>query len=72
MSQRFAPLVEPLGRTSDPGEVCARFLDLPYLLFLDSAATQHADAQYSFLAADPLMVVRSKGPDHRGPEPPGQ
>jgi len=55
------PLVEPLGRTADPAEVCARFLDLPYLLFLDSAATQHPDAHYSFLTADPLRVVRSKG-----------
>ncbi|MEO8090388.1 MAG: aminodeoxychorismate synthase component I [Gemmatimonadales bacterium] len=63
MSQQFTPLVEPLGHTADPAEVCARFLGLPYLLFLDSAATQHADAQYSFLAADPLRVVRSKGPD---------
>ena len=60
MSQ-FAPLVEPLGRTGDPAEVCARFLDLPYLLFLDSAATEHPDAHYSFLAADPPRVVRSKG-----------
>ena len=57
----FAPLVEPLGPTADPAEVCARFLDLPYVLFLDSAATQHPDAQYSFLAADPPQVVRSKG-----------
>lgn len=55
------PLVEPLGRTADPAEICARFLDLPYVLFLDSAATQHADAAYSFLAADPAAVVRSKG-----------
>jgi para-aminobenzoate synthetase component 1 len=62
MTTGFAPLVEPLGQTADPAEVCARFLDLPYLLFLDSAATQHPDAQYSFLAADPLRVVRSKGP----------
>jgi para-aminobenzoate synthetase component 1 len=62
MTSGFAPLVEPLGHTADPAEVCARFLDLPYLLFLDSAATQHPDAQYSFLAADPLQVVRSKGP----------
>ena len=36
-------------------------LDLP-CCFSDSAATQHPDAQYSFLAADPLRVVRSKGP----------
>ncbi len=62
MSHQFPPLVEPLGSTGDPAEVCTRFLDLPYVLFLDSAATQHADAQYSFLAADPLRVVRSKGP----------
>ena len=58
---RFSPLVEPLGRTADPAEVCARFLDLPYLLFLDSAAPQHPDAHYSFLAADPVRIVRSKG-----------
>jgi para-aminobenzoate synthetase component 1 len=62
MTNGFAPLVEFLGHTADPAEICSRFLDLPYLLFLDSAATQHADAQYSFLAADPLRVVRSKGP----------
>ena len=61
MTQHFAPLVEPLGRTADPAEVCERFLDLPYVLFLDSAATQHPDAQYSFLAAGPSRVVRSKG-----------
>ncbi len=61
MTGGFVPLVEPLGPTADPADVCARFLDLPYVLFLDSAATQHPDAQYSFLAADPFQVVRSKG-----------
>jgi para-aminobenzoate synthetase component 1 len=55
------PLVEPLGQTEEPAEVCGRFLNLPYLLFLDSAAHQHGDAQYSFLTADPVAVVRSKG-----------
>jgi para-aminobenzoate synthetase component 1 len=60
MSSGFAPLVEPLGRTAAAAEVCARFLDLRYLLFLDSAA-MHPDTQYSFLAADPALVVRSKG-----------
>jgi para-aminobenzoate synthetase component I len=57
----FSPLVEPLGKASDPIEVVARFIDLPGLLFLDSAAHQHSDAQYSFLSADPGAVVRSKG-----------
>ena len=61
MTNGFAPLVEPLGDTVDPADACARFLDLPYVLFLDSAATQHPDAHYSFLAADPAIVVRSKG-----------
>ena len=61
MTNGFPPLVEPLGDTVDPADACARFLDLPYLLFLDSAATQHPDAHYSFLAADPAVVVRSKG-----------
>jgi para-aminobenzoate synthetase component I len=61
MTGEFVPLVEPLGETADPAEVCTRFLDLPYVLFLDSAATQHPDAHFSFLAADPVLVVRSKG-----------
>jgi para-aminobenzoate synthetase component I len=61
MSSTFQPLIEPLGETADPAEVCTRFLDLPYVLFLDSAATRHPDAQYSFLAADPVLIVRSKG-----------
>jgi para-aminobenzoate synthetase component 1 len=61
MNGDFAPLVEPLGETADPAEVCTRFLDLPYVLFLDSASKQHPDAQYSFLAADPVLIVRSKG-----------
>jgi len=76
MTSGFTPLVEPLGQTSEPAEVCARFLDLPYLLFLDSAAMRPAPGarvdvdgafgpahlqQYSFLTADPVSVVRSKG-----------
>jgi para-aminobenzoate synthetase component I len=54
----IAPLVKVLEATPDPVEVAARFLDLPYLLFLDSAA----GTGFSFLAADPAIVVRSKGP----------
>jgi para-aminobenzoate synthetase component 1 len=61
MSRGFAPLVEPLGGTEEPAAICSRFIDLPHLLFLDSVSQQHPDAQYSFLAADPAAVVRSKG-----------
>jgi para-aminobenzoate synthetase component 1 len=75
MTGGWAPLVEPLGESAEPTEICSRFLDLPYLIFLDSAGmhrgsgsrlhsgsaeTQQLD-QYSFLAADPALVVRSKG-----------
>jgi para-aminobenzoate synthetase component 1 len=67
MSERFAPLVENLGTAGDPIEVVSRFLDLPYLLFLDSATGAalagdgHQLGRYSFVAADPARVVRSRG-----------
>ena len=67
MSERFTPLVDNLGTAGDPIEVATRFLDLPYLLFLDSApgtaraADTHQLGRYSFLAADPARIVRSKG-----------
>jgi para-aminobenzoate synthetase component 1 len=67
----FAPLVENLGLAGDPAEIAARFLDLPYLLFLDSATAQgaarpttgdtHQLGHYSFLTADPWRVVQGKG-----------
>ncbi len=53
----IAPLVESLKGLPDPVEVAARFLDLPYLIYLDSAV----GSGFSFLAADPAIVVRSKG-----------
>jgi para-aminobenzoate synthetase component 1 len=61
MKPTYAPLVESLGETAEPAEVCARLLDLPYVVFLDSSATQHGDGQYSFVMADPILMVRSKG-----------
>ena len=56
-----------LDWAGDPIEVASRFLDLPYLLLLDSATGAtlagegHQLGRYSFLAADPALVVRSKG-----------
>jgi para-aminobenzoate synthetase component I len=64
MSGRVVPLVENLGDPGDPAETVTRFLDLPWLVFLDSAtgaAEPHPLGRYSFLAADPVRVVRSKG-----------
>jgi para-aminobenzoate synthetase component 1 len=62
-----APLVESLGALGDPAEVAEAFLDLPYLLLLDSATgvlaagETHPLGRFSFLTADPAIVVRSKG-----------
>jgi para-aminobenzoate synthetase component 1 len=61
------PLVQLLEHAPEPLAACEQFLDLPYLLFLDSApSTGRAGEpqplqQFSFLSADPSAVVRSKG-----------
>jgi para-aminobenzoate synthetase component I len=77
MSRRPPPLVEPLGEGLDPALICRRFIDVPYVILLDSATNpsrpssmagdrgnpnevQHLE-QFSFLAADPVLLVRSKG-----------
>ncbi len=58
---RRAPLVEELVPPPDPASCCERLEGLPYRLFLDSAARGARLGRYSFLAADPVAVVRSKG-----------
>jgi para-aminobenzoate synthetase component 1 len=55
------PQVEELVPAPDPVEACGRLADLPYVVFLDSALTGAPLGQYSFLAADPAVLVRSKG-----------
>jgi para-aminobenzoate synthetase component I len=61
------PLVERLDGLGDPAEIAARFVDLPWLLLLESASAGSGTpdtrvlARYSFLSADPSAVVRSKG-----------
>ncbi len=61
MSDPAPPLVEELVPLPDPIETCARFADLPFLVFLDSAADSEHLGRHSFLAADPATVIRSKG-----------
>jgi para-aminobenzoate synthetase component 1 len=57
----FAPLVEELVPVPDPVRCCELLGALPYRIFLDSAARGTRVGRYSFLAADPVAVVRSKG-----------
>jgi para-aminobenzoate synthetase component 1 len=54
------PLIEELRPPPDPVRSCERFAGLPYRLFLDSAAPGIRLGRYSFLAADPVAVVRSR------------
>ena len=56
-----APLIHELAPAPEPVDTCARFRDLPFLLFLDSATDPEHLGRYSFLAADPATAVRSKG-----------
>ena len=53
-------LIDELLPAPDPGECCSRFLDLPYLLFLDGQGGPPDLARYSYLSADPWMVVRGQ------------
>ena len=59
----MSPLVEQLVPAPDPIACCAALDGLPYRLFLDSASTGSRFGRYSFLAADPVAVVRGRGAD---------
>ncbi len=61
MSDRARAVVEELSPPPDPAWCCERLAGLPYRLFLDSAATSARLGRYSFLTADPVAVVTSKG-----------
>jgi para-aminobenzoate synthetase component I len=54
-------LVEELVPAPAPFEACARLQGLPFLVFLDSAVADEQLGRYSFLTADPVTAVRSKG-----------
>ncbi len=62
MSTPSLPLVRELSSPPDRIEACTRFFDLPYLLLLDSVNNVHDQGRYSFLTADPAIVLRTKGP----------
>jgi para-aminobenzoate synthetase component I len=58
---RVTPVVEELVPAPDPVQCCEWLEGLPYRLFLDSAASTTRLGRYSFLTADPVSVIRSKG-----------
>ena len=56
-----APLVEELIPVPDPVGSSERLQGLPYLILLDSARDPERLGRYSFLMADPAVVIRGKG-----------
>ena len=64
------PTVIELTEAPDPARCCEQLAGLPYRLFLDSATPGTRLGRYSFLVADPVAVVVSKGEragHHDGP-----
>ncbi len=55
------PFVEALTPPPDPLRCCEQLAGLPYRVFFDSAVRGSPLGRYSFLAADPVAVIRSKG-----------
>jgi para-aminobenzoate synthetase component 1 len=53
--------VAEITEAPSPAEACARLLDLPYPLLLESATPSEQRGRYSYLTADPWRVLRSKG-----------
>ena len=56
-----ARLIEELVPAPDPVECCERLEGLPYRILLESAARERRLGRYSFLTADPVLFVRSRG-----------
>jgi para-aminobenzoate synthetase component 1 len=57
----MTPVVEEILPAPDPVHCCERLDGLPYRMFLDSASPGGRLGRYSFLSADPVALVRSRG-----------
>ena len=57
----MTPLVDELLPPPDAEDACARLAHLPYRLWFDSAANASRLGRYSFLMADPPLLVRGRG-----------
>lgn len=64
LSQRATPTqsaVDELGHKTNPTEALTHFLDAPYPTLLHSALVRPGLGRFSYVTADPFLVVRSKG-----------
>ncbi len=55
------PVVRPLAGIADVAALLPAFRDAPYPVLLDSAARQGDMGRYSYLTADPFLVLRARG-----------
>jgi para-aminobenzoate synthetase component 1 len=55
------PLVQELVPPPAPAEAAARLAGLPHVVLLESSAPLSPVSRYSFLSADPVQVIRSRG-----------
>ena len=53
--------IETLEPSADPIAAARQFIDASYLSLLDSALMMHGLSRYSYITADPFLVVRSRG-----------
>jgi len=58
----FSPTVVPLPLECTPSHAFGRLSHLPYCIWLDSALRPDPQSRYSFLAADPVEVLRVERP----------
>jgi para-aminobenzoate synthetase component 1 len=58
------PLIEELPSAPDPERCCEQLAGLPYRLFLDSAVPGGRLGRFSYVMADPVAVVRTRGDAH--------
>ena len=60
----MVPVIEELTPAPDPVRCCEQLEGLPYRLFLDSAGQSARLGRYSYVMADPVAVVRTRGDAH--------
>jgi para-aminobenzoate synthetase component 1 len=58
------PLIQELPSAPDPERCCEQLAGLPYRLFLDSAVPGGRLGRFSYVMADPVAVVRTRGDAH--------
>lgn len=62
MSTALLPAVHRFAVAPDPEAAAAALHGLPYLTWLDSGLERGPTARWSYLAADPVLVLRQRGP----------